>query len=59
MRTALQCRTMAAGMESRAAMADAPLARAEWLAMAAHWRDLGQQAMWQDAWADMHRRPPT
>ena len=53
MRTAPQCRAMADRMESRAALADEPLAREDWLAMAVYWRDLGDQAMWQDAWVGM------
>lgn len=36
-------------MERFAALADELLVSEEWLAMAAHWRDLSQQARWQES----------
>ena len=51
MRTASQCRAMAALMDGRAAHDSAPRLRAEWTAMAAYWRGLAHQAEWQDRYA--------
>jgi len=48
MRTASQCMTMAARMDGYAAREPQPDMRAEWLAMASHWRGLAHHAEWQD-----------
>jgi len=50
MRTASQCRDMAARMERNAALDPDSRLNAEWLAMADYWRDLAHQSNWQDAW---------
>jgi hypothetical protein len=49
MRTASQCRDMAARMERNAALVSGARLNAEWLAMAACWRDLAYQSNSQDA----------
>ncbi|HWQ86963.1 hypothetical protein [Brevundimonas sp.] len=51
MRTAAQCRAMAARLDGLAARDSAPKLRAEWSSMAACWRDLAHQAEWQDRFA--------
>ena len=48
MRTASQCRAMAARMDGLAARDSAPVVRAAWISMAVYWRDLAHQAEWQD-----------
>lgn len=55
MRTASQCRDMALRMERNAALDSGSRLNAEWLAMAAYWRDLAHQSNWQDAWAASRR----
>lgn len=55
MRTASQCRAMAARMDGLAARDSAPRMRDEWTSMAAYWRDLAHQADWQDRY--LARRP--
>ncbi|MEJ6789161.1 hypothetical protein BrevBR_06380 [Brevundimonas sp. BR2-1] len=51
MRTAPQCRAMAARMDRRAARDAAPVVSAAWVSMAVYWRDLARQADWQDRYA--------
>lgn len=46
MRTASECLAMAARMDGYAAREQR--LRAEWMAMASHWRILAVQAEWQD-----------
>lgn len=48
MRTASQCLAMAARMDGHAARDPGWGMRAEWIAMASHWRGLARQADWQD-----------
>jgi hypothetical protein len=55
MRTASQCRDMAARMEHNAALDSCSRLKAEWLAMAGYWRDLAHQSNWQDAWTASRR----
>lgn len=47
MRTVDECLTKAIEMERHAAH-DGPATRADWLGMAAHWRNLAHDALWQD-----------
>lgn len=51
MRTASECRAMAATMDDRATRAVEPQMRAEWTRMAVQWRGLAGQADWQDVYA--------
>ena len=48
MRTASQCQAMAVQMDRNAAREPEPGMRAEWAAMASHWRRVARQAAWQD-----------
>lgn len=52
MRTASECRAMAALMDDKAAGAVEPEMRAEWIRMASGWRGAARQADWQDHHAD-------
>lgn len=54
MRTASQCRAMAARMDGFAARDSSLRMRAEWVGMAAYWRDLAHQADWQDRYTARH-----
>lgn len=49
MRTAHECIAKAEQMERFAALAGEALMSEEWLVMAAHWRELSQQARWQES----------
>jgi hypothetical protein len=51
MRNAFECRAMAARVDARAGGDEVPHIRAEWLAIAAMWRDLAREAERQDGYA--------
>ena len=48
MRSAKECLAMAVDMERQAGLSAAPAYRADLLSMAQSWRNLAQQALWQD-----------
>jgi hypothetical protein len=48
MRSAKECLAKAASMELEADHCDAPSLRADLLSMAQTWREVAQQALWQD-----------